>query len=63
MSAVDTVIRHLFSLGLQLSAMEGLTDDPELRLRIDAAIEEADVAITELRRVIFNASDTDQPDT
>jgi len=61
-TAADMAVRHLFSLGLRLSAMEQLTEDPELRGRIEAAIEEADAAIVKLRRLIFDAQDGEQPE-
>ena len=62
MTAADLAVRHLFSLGLRLSAMERLTEDPDLRRRIEAAIEEADNAIAELRRLIFDAQDGPGPE-
>jgi PAS domain S-box-containing protein len=50
----DTMARRLFTIGLQLSGVLKLTTAPEVRLRIEAAITEADGAITELRRAVFN---------
>ena len=62
MTAADLAVRHLFSLGLRLSAMEQLTEDLDLRGRIAAAIEETDRAIAELRRLIFDAQDGPEPE-
>ena len=62
MTAADLAVRHLFSLGLRLSAMEQLTEDLDLRRRIAAAIEETDKAIAELRRLIFDAQDGPEPE-
>lgn len=61
-TAADLAVRHLFSLGLCLSAMEELTEDLELRRRIEAAIEETDNAIAELRRLIFDAQNGPEPE-
>ena len=52
----DTMARRLFTIGLQLSGVLKLTTAPEVRQRIEAAINEADSAITELRRAVFNTS-------
>ena len=61
-TTADMAVRHLFSLGLRLSAMRQLTEDPELRRSIEAAIEEADTAIAKLRRLIFDAQDGQEPE-
>ncbi len=61
-TAADVAVHHLFSLGLRLSAMEQLTEDPELRGRLEAAIEEADAAIVKLRRLIFDDQDGENPE-
>ena len=50
----DTMARRLFTIGLQLSGVLKLTTGTEVRQRIEAAIEEADSAISELRRAVFN---------
>jgi PAS domain S-box-containing protein len=52
----DTVVRRLFSIGLHLSGVLGLATSPELRQRAEAAIDEADQTINELRRAVFDAS-------
>jgi PAS domain S-box-containing protein len=49
----DTMIRRLFTIGLQLSGVLNLTTGLD-RQRIEAAINEADNAISELRRAVFN---------
>ncbi len=49
----DTIVRRLFSVGLQLSGVLELTSGPE-RQRVEAAISEADKAISELRRAVFH---------
>jgi PAS domain S-box-containing protein len=51
----DTMARRLFTIGLQLSGVLKLTTGPEVRQRIEGAINEADSAISELRRAVFNA--------
>ncbi len=50
----DTMARRLFTIGLQLSGVLKLTTGLEVHQRIEAAINEADSAITELRRAVFN---------
>jgi PAS domain S-box-containing protein len=50
----DTMVRRLFAIGLQLSGVLQLTSGLE-RKRIEAAINEADNAISELRRAVFNS--------
>jgi hypothetical protein len=62
-TVADLAVRHLLSLGLQLSAMEDFTDDPELRRRIEVAIQEADTAVAEVRRVIFDGEQGTDLDT
>ncbi len=49
----DTVIRHLFSIGLSLHTTRTMVSDPA-RIRLDATIGELDVAINELRSLIFD---------
>jgi len=53
-SAADSAIQHLLTIGLQLSAIEDGSDDPELRARIETAIQEANAAISDLRRMVFD---------
>jgi len=50
----DTMARRLFTIGLQLSGVLKLTTGLEVHQRIEAAINEADSAISELRRAVFN---------
>jgi PAS domain S-box-containing protein len=50
----ETMARRLFTIGLQLSGVLKLTTGTEVHHRIEAAIEEADGAISELRRAVFN---------
>jgi PAS domain S-box-containing protein len=50
----DTMARRLFTIGLQLSGVLKLASDAAVRQRIQAAINEADSAITELRQAVFN---------
>jgi PAS domain S-box-containing protein len=50
----DTMARRLFTIGLQLSGVLKLTTGLEVHQRIEAAINEADNAISELRRAVFN---------
>jgi signal transduction histidine kinase len=47
--------RRLFTIGLQLSGVLKLTTGTEVYQRIEAAIEEADSAISELRRAVFSS--------
>jgi PAS domain S-box-containing protein len=54
-SLADTMARRLFTIGLQLSGVLKLTTGTEVYQRIEAAIEEADSAISELRRAVFNS--------
>jgi signal transduction histidine kinase len=56
-SSTDSAIQHLLAIGLQLAAIEGSTDDPELRSQIEKAIQEADAAIKDLRRMVFDLQD------
>jgi signal transduction histidine kinase len=50
----DGVIQSLFAVGMSLQAAEGTLDDPEaLRERLQAAVEDIDRAIRELRNYIF----------
>jgi signal transduction histidine kinase len=54
-SLADTMARRLFTIGLQLSGVLKLTTGTEVYQRIEAAIEEADSAISELRRAVFSS--------
>ena len=49
----DTVIRHLFSIGLELHTTRAMVSSPA-QVRLDATIDELDLAINELRTLIFD---------
>lgn len=49
----DTVIRRVFSAGLTLHGAAGLTTEPEVRRRVEAAIEELDHVVREVREAVF----------
>ncbi|MHB1137810.1 MAG: GAF domain-containing sensor histidine kinase [Microthrixaceae bacterium] len=49
----DTVIQRLFAVGLGLQSSAQLTDDPALSARLDAAIDDLDTTVREIRSVIF----------
>lgn len=49
----DTVIRHLFSIGLDLHTTRALSSET-VQSRLDSTIHELDAAIRELRSLIFD---------
>ena len=49
----DTVIRHLFSIGLSLHTTREVVSGPA-QVRLDSMINELDHAISELRSLIFD---------
>ncbi len=49
----DTVVRRVFSVALTLHGAAGLTTEPEVRRRVEAAIEELDHVVREVREVVF----------
>jgi two-component system sensor histidine kinase DevS len=49
----DLVIQRLFAAGMTLQATRGMTDDPDVTRRVDAAVDELDATIREIRTVIF----------
>ena len=49
----DTVIQRLFAVGLGLQSSAQLTSDPVLTSRLDAAIDDLDTTVREIRSVIF----------
>ena len=49
----DTVIRHLFSIGLDLHTTRAQAST-SVQLRLDGSISELDAAIRELRSLIFD---------
>jgi signal transduction histidine kinase len=50
----DKIIQRVFAAGLMLDSAAGLTERPEARRRIEAAIYELDQAIKEIRTAIFD---------
>lgn len=48
-------VRRIFAAGLTLQSAAGLTDAPEVRRRIQAAIGELDQAIQDIRAAVFDA--------
>ncbi len=59
----DHVIQRLFGVGLSLQGQESRTSDPRLRERLEAAVQQVDEAIRDLRSSIFDlrAVDADRP--
>jgi hypothetical protein len=51
----DTVVRRVFSVALTLHGAAGLTTEPEVRRRVEAAIEELDHVVRGVREVVFAA--------
>lgn len=49
----DTVIQRLFATGLSLQGTSRLIDRPEARNRVEAAIDELDLTVREIRTAIF----------
>jgi signal transduction histidine kinase len=49
----DVVIQRLFATGLQLQSTAPLTNRPEITNRINAAVDELDSTIRDIRRAIF----------
>ena len=49
----DGVIQSLFAVGMGLQGTAAATDDPEVARRLEAAVEEIDRAIRDLRNYIF----------
>jgi len=47
-------IRRLFAIGLKLQAVSSDREDAEISNRVDACVSELDVAISDLRALIFN---------
>jgi two-component system sensor histidine kinase DevS len=54
----DLVIQRLFAAGMTLQAARGMTDDGDLARRVDAAVDELDATIREIRTVIFGLQTT-----
>jgi signal transduction histidine kinase len=49
----DTVIQRLFAIGLVLQGLSHLVDPPEAGQRIDAAVDDIDATIADIRTTIF----------
>lgn len=49
----DTVIQRLFALGLSLQGLCGVVDPPSAAARIEAAVDELDLTIGDIRSTIF----------
>jgi signal transduction histidine kinase len=49
----DLVIQRLFAVGLSLQSVSRLTDQPQVNQRIEAAVEDLDSTIRDIRRSIF----------
>jgi signal transduction histidine kinase len=49
----DTVIQRLFATGLSLQGASRLVDRPEARARIEAAVDDLDTTVREIRTAIF----------
>lgn len=49
----DTIIRRVFAAGLRLESAAGLTGNPQARSRIQAAVDELDQVIREIRDAVF----------
>lgn len=56
----DLVIQRLFALGLGLQGAARATDVPELAQRIEAAVDDLDTTIREIRQSIFALATADQ---
>jgi signal transduction histidine kinase len=52
----DTVIQQIFATGMSLQATSRLTDQPEVEMRIQAAVEDLDATIRQIRSSIFALS-------
>jgi signal transduction histidine kinase len=49
----DTVIQRLFAIGLGLQGLSHIVDPPEAAQRIDAAVDDIDATIADIRTTIF----------
>jgi signal transduction histidine kinase len=52
----DTVIQQLFAIGLSLQGTARMLDDPEPALRLQAAVDDLDLTIKQIRSTIFALS-------
>jgi len=51
----SSVVQRIFVIGLQLEAASALVENPQARRRIQAAVEELDATIREIRAAVFDA--------
>ncbi len=51
---LDQVIQRLFAVSLTVQSIHGRTDDPALRDRLTAAVDEIDATIADLRSSVFD---------
>ncbi|HKY65352.1 MAG TPA: GAF domain-containing protein, partial [Acidimicrobiales bacterium] len=58
----DTVIQRLFATGLLLQGASRLAERPEVAERIDRAVDDLDVTVRHIRRVIFELQPSRQGD-
>ncbi len=49
----DRVIQHLFAIGMALESTARVVEDPDLRGRIDASVDQLDDTVREIRTTIF----------
>jgi signal transduction histidine kinase len=55
----DLVIQRLFAIGLSLQSTGAMVERPEARARIDAAVDDLDATIKDIRRSIFALGSTE----
>ena len=55
----DVVIQRLFAIEMRLHSAAGLSDQPEVRRRVDQGIEDLDDIISEVRSTIFQLHDNE----
>ena len=49
----DLIIQHLFAVGLSLQSVSRISDVPQMRGRIESAVDDIDATIKDIRRSIF----------
>jgi signal transduction histidine kinase len=55
----DLVIQRLFAIGLSLQSTGAMVERPEARRRVDAAVDDLDATIKDIRRSIFALASTE----
>jgi signal transduction histidine kinase len=55
----DLVIQRLFAVGLSLQSVSGVAEGPQVQERIEAAVEDLDATIKDIRRSIFALGSTE----